>query len=188
MSSAENRSDLLEELESGDSSSKYLPIVYDELKRLAHWHMRAEKANHTLNTTSLVHEAYLRLGGDPNRRWEGRAHFVNAAARAMRNILVDRARRYRAAKRDHQRVFVTTAHIAAPSAKDDFRVDVITLSDCLERLEEFQPRAAQVVILRYFSGLGFEDVAAVLGASLRTVKRDWDFARTWLLKEMSSEG
>ena len=146
--------------------------------------MRGQPAGHTLQTTALVHEAYLRLVGGSSVEWKGRAHFFGVAAKAMRSILVDHARARAAAKRGGAAPAITLDEASATSApRED--VDVLALHDALDRLAELDARKSQLVELRYFGGLGIDEAAAVLGVSPATVKRDWTTARAWLRRELS---
>ena len=178
--------DLLHAWASGDQAAldELLPLVYDELRRQARRYMRSQPAGHTLQTTALVHEAYLRLNGQASVEWKGRAHFFGVAAKAMRSILVDHARARRAAKRGGaaQAISLDEGRMAGPEAS----VDVLALDEALVRLADQDPRKSQLVELRYFSGLGIEEAAAVLGVSPATVKREWTTARAWLRRELSS--
>lgn len=178
--------DLLRAWASGDQAAldELLPLVYDELRRQARRYMRAQPAGHTLQTTALVHEAYLRLVGQSSVEWEGRAHFFGVAAKAMRSILVDHARARNAAKRGGWARAITlddAGGVAGPQAS----VDVLALDEALGRLAELDSRKSQLVELRYFGGLGIDEAAAVLGVSPATVKRDWTTARAWLRRELS---
>lgn len=176
---------LLEKSTRGDkiAGSKLLEALYDELRTLARARMARQPAGQTIQPTALVHEAYMRLveGGDPG--WDSRAHFFGAAARAMRNILVDRARRKNAVKHggDRRRVEFDEALIQDEPEPDQ----MIGLDDALRELEASYPRQAEVVMLKYFAGLGVEQIAEVLQSSERTVKRDWRFARAWLQARLS---
>jgi len=170
----------------GDQTAldELLPLVYDDLRRQARRLMRSQPAGHTLQTTALVHEAYLRLVGQSAVEWNGRAHFFGVAAKAMRSILVDHARARGAAKRGGSARAVTlddAAGVAGPQAS----VDVLALDDALGRLAELDARKSKLVELRYFGGLGIEETAAVLGVSPATVKREWTTARAWLRRELS---
>ena len=162
-------------------------LVYDELRRLAASALRNERSDHTLQPTALVHEAYLRLAEEPNGRWQNRAHFLAVAARAMRRILVDHARRHKAAKRGSGVVLLAleddVAGAAAALPADD--VDLVTLDEALGRLAALDPRQARIVELRFFGGLSVEETAEIVAASGRTVKRDWQLARAWLKREMA---
>lgn len=154
------------------------PIVYDELRILAAAQLRRERPGNSLQPTALVHEAYLRLVGDDRSPWEDRAHFFRAAAQAMRRILIDKARARGRQKRGGGRVRVSLEGVGAPIWDDSDRV--LALDEALQRLEEQDPRSAEVVQLRYFGGLSVHETAHALGLSERTVKREWTFARAWL--------
>ena len=161
-----------------------LPIVYEELRRLAHFQLRRERPDHTLQSAALVHEAYVRLVGLNPPQWEGRSHFYAIAAQQMRQILVDYARRHRAGKRGGGEVTVSldaTMLTAAPKKG----VDVLALDDALKELGRIDARKAQVVELRFFGGLNLDQTADVLKVSAGTVARDWSTARAWLHREMS---
>jgi RNA polymerase sigma factor (TIGR02999 family) len=187
--STQSVTDLLQAWASGSQTAldELLPLVYDDLRRQARRHMRAQPVGHTLQTTALVHEAYLRLVGQTSVEWKGRAHFFGVAAKAMRSILVDHARARGAAKRGGSASAITLddAHgVAAPQAS----VDVLALHEALERLAEQDARKSRLVELRYFGGLGIDEAAAVLGVSPATVKREWVTARAWLKRELSVAG
>jgi RNA polymerase sigma factor (TIGR02999 family) len=175
---------LLAAIERGDSqaTAELLPLVYDELRRLARARMVHERAGHTLSATALVHEAYLRLVGDNDVRWHGRGHFFMSAAEAMRRILVESARRKRQVGRggDRQRVPLDAVDAAIDVPSDD----IVALDESLHRLEEHDPSAAQLVKLRYFAGMTMPAAAEALGMSLRTAERNWTYARTWLHRDM----
>ncbi len=178
---------LLELAGTGDSraSEELLPLVYDELRRLARSQLKGERdggAGQTLQATALVHEAYVRLVGDPNMKWENRAYFFGAAARAMRRILVDRARLRGRQKRGGDRAKVELADYAAESPAGG--TDLVELDSALARLEADEPRKAEVVMLRYFAGLSIEETASAMGLSIATVKNEWMFARAWLKREL----
>lgn len=163
------------------ASEQLLPLVYDELRRLAAARLRSDRPGATLQPTALVHEAYLRLVGDESVRWQGHAHFFGAAALAMKRILIDRARRKQAEAK-------AVRHAAElESDGDPEAVDVLALDSALEKLAKLDERAARVVHLRFFAGLSVEQTAEVLESSERTVKRDWNFARAWLRQEMGHE-
>jgi RNA polymerase sigma factor (TIGR02999 family) len=174
---------ILHALAHGDPSaaSQLLPLVYDELRRLAALKLAHENPGQTLQPTALVHEAYLRLVGAENlpREWEGRGHFFAAAAEAMRRILVESARRKHSQKRGSGRTpqALEPDQIAAPEVSED----LLALDEALTRLAELHPRAAQVVQLRYFGGLTIKEAAQALDISSRTVDADWAYARSWLL-------
>jgi RNA polymerase sigma factor (TIGR02999 family) len=160
-----------------------LPLVYGELRRLAHRHLRNERPDHTLQSTALVHEVYFRLVGQDLPEWEGRAHFFAIAAQLMRQILVDYARRHRASKRGSGVCMLTLDDaVALPRRKD---VDVIALDDALNTLAEIDPRQSRVVELRFFAGLSLEETSEVMGIATATVQRDWTAARAWLHREIS---
>ncbi len=163
------------------ASDRLVPLVYSELHDLAVHYMRNERADHTLQPTALVHEAYLRLVDQRNATWQNRSHFFGIAAQAMRRILVDHARRKRATKRaGGERVTLDESVAEAPQRS----VDLIALDDALVKLAALDPRQAKVVELRYFGGLDIEQVAESIGISPATVKRDWTFARAFLQREM----
>ncbi len=160
-----------------------LPLVYDELRRLAHYHLRNERPNHTLQSTALVHEAYFRLVGQDFPEWKSRAHFFAIAAQLMRQILVDYARRQRASKRGGGICMLPLDDaVALPQSKD---VDVLALDDALNALAELDPRQTRVVELRFFAGLSLEEISEVTGIATATVQRDWTAARAWLYREIS---
>jgi RNA polymerase sigma factor (TIGR02999 family) len=164
-----------------DALNRLFPLVYDELRALAQRAFQAERPEHTLQTTALVHEAYLRLVQSPSLSWQNRRHFFGIAARAMRQILVEHARGRGAQKRSAGRQ-VTLDDELLPDA--DQAPDILELDEALKRLALVTPRAAQIVELRYFAGLGIEETAEVVGVSLATVKRDWLTARAWLKREL----
>lgn len=168
-----------------------LQLVYEELRKLAESRMRQESPGQTLQATALVHEAYLRLVGEDAAKWESRAHFFHAAAEAMRRILIERARRRKRLKHGGGRLRFDVDDAAQAEAAVTDEADpaqMLALDEALERLQREDARLAQVVMLRFFGGLSVERVAEVLGVSDRTVKRDWEFARAWLLKEMRGVG
>ena len=162
---------------------RLLPIVYEELRRLAHHYMRAEREGHTLQTTALVNEAYLRLAGVDGLRWRDRAHFFAMAATLMRRVLVDHARQRGRDKRG--------AGVSVISLEDDViapqpAVDIVALDEALERLAAVDPQQGRVVELRFFAGLSVKETAEALGVSPATVKRDWATARLWLYNELTT--
>ena len=180
-------SQLLFEVSQGnrDAEAALMTQVYGELRCLARKYMRAERANHTLQATALVNEAYLRLMGQQDASWQDRAHFFAAAAQLMRHILVDHARSRKAGKRGGEQQQVTlTESIAAEEKKT---VEVLALHEALEKLARLDERQARVVEMHFFGGLTFGEIAYVLDTSERTVKRDWTMARAWLYKELRSE-
>jgi RNA polymerase sigma factor (TIGR02999 family) len=161
-----------------------VPIVYDELRRLAHHYMRGERAGHTLQTTALVNEVYLRLAGIDAMRWRDRAHFFAMAATLMRRVLVDYARQRGREKRGAG-IAVTSLSDNALAAQPE--VDVVALDEALERLAAVDPQQSRVVELRFFAGLSVEETAEALSISPATVKRDWSTAKLWLYHELRSE-
>jgi RNA polymerase sigma factor (TIGR02999 family) len=175
---------LLESVRSGREGAReqLYEAVYRELRSMAGAQLFRERAGHTLQATALVNEAYLRLA-PADESWESRGHFFGSAARAMRRILVDHARRHRASKRGGEARRVTFADLAIAAEEPD--LDLLALDEALDTLGKEEPRLAEVVQLRYFAGLGIAETAAVLGTSPATVKRDWTYARAWLLERMS---
>jgi RNA polymerase sigma factor (TIGR02999 family) len=162
-----------------------MPLIYDELHRRAEHFMRRERAGHTLQPTALVHEAFVRLVDQKRTDWKSRAHFLAIAARKMREILVDHARRRRAAKRQAlARITLDEDAVAAPRAT----ADVLDLHEALERLSAADPRKSQVVELRLFGGSSIRETAEVLGVATSTVINDYRFARAWLRRELEAEG
>ena len=159
-----------------------MPVVYAELKRLARWHLARERG-HTLQPTALVHEAYLKLVDQRAVEWQNRAHFFGIAARLMRRIVMQRARRTRAAKRGGGAVDVSIDD--ATILSDERAADLIALDDALTRLAAMDPRQSRIVELRFFGGLSVEEIGAVLGISAGTVKREWRTAKAWLHKEVA---
>jgi RNA polymerase sigma factor (TIGR02999 family) len=162
---------------------RLMPLVYEELKALAAGYLRAERADHTLQTTGLVHEAYLRLVDQRRTTWQNRAHFFGIAAQAMRRILVDHARRRRARKRDAGRPVTLDDNLAGSSSDSD---EVLAIDAALQRLAALDPRQARMVELRYFAGLSIEQTAEALDISPATVKRDWLSAKAWLQRELTA--
>lgn len=164
---------------------RLLPLVYGELRALAGARMRHERPDHTLQPTALVHEAYVRLMGGEAPPWTDRAHFFRAAAEAMRRILVDHARKRARVKRGGDRVRVPLSDPIAGRADDP--AEILALDEAIQRLDEQDPRTADVVRLRYFAGLSVEETARALEISERTVKREWSFARAWLYDALRSQ-
>ena len=162
-----------------------LPVVYEELRRQAQRYLRRERDGHSLQATALVHEAYIRLVDQRRMQWQGRAQFFGIAAQLMRRVLVDHARARHAEKRGGPNVSLVQPLEEATAAAQESDVDLLALDDALTRLAELDPRQAKVVELRYFSGLGIEETAEVLGISPATVKREWAMARAWLKRELS---
>lgn len=166
-----------------DDLDELLPLLYDDLRRLASAAMRGERAGHTLQPTALAHEAYLRLAAQEGCRWTSRRQVLAVAGRVMRRVLVDHARARHAAKRGGDALRVTLSE-AIPGAGPD--VDVVALDEALERLGSLDPRAAAIVELRALAGLTVAEVAAALDVSPATVKRDWTVARAWLSRELGA--
>lgn len=174
---------LLVEWSNGDQGAlkRLMPLVYDELRRVAGRHLRNGRRDQTLQPTALVHEAYLKLIDQRNVQWQNRAHFFGVASVLIRRIVVDRARRRYAAKRGGG---VQTVWLAAEVAGVERNVDVLALDDALDRLGVLDPQQARVVEMRFFGGLDVEETAGVLGISTATVKREWRTARAWLFQEI----
>jgi RNA polymerase sigma factor (TIGR02999 family) len=175
---------LLDELRQGkqDALARLMPVVYAELHRLASHYMRRERRDHTLQTTALIHEAYLRLAGRSEKKWHNRTHFFAVAAEIMRGILVDHARGCRRAKRGGAAQTLRldeSRTLAVPDSEE-----LLALDQTLRRLAEIDPRQSRIVELRYFAGLSVADVALLLGLSERTVLRDWNMAKAWLYGEL----
>lgn len=178
---------LLRDWQKGDSiaASKLMPLVYGELRRVAARRMRQERLGNTLQTTALVHEAYIKLLGQRNVPWEGRTHFFGVASHAMRQILVEHARKRDALKRGGgNKIYLSD--VAEPEARNR-DVNLLALDDALTRLETLDPKLGRIVELRFFAGLSVEETAEVLDVSPRTVKRDWSAARVWLHREIRTE-
>jgi RNA polymerase sigma factor (TIGR02999 family) len=176
--------ELLVQWRGGDRAAldALMPLVYAELRRLANHYLQRERSDHTLQSTALVHEAYVRLVGQDLPEWQNRAHFFGVAAQIMRQILVDYARTHKAAKRGGSVCKVTLEDAGdQPQAVD---VDVVALDDALNVLAEMDPQQGRVVELKFFAGLSIEDTSEVLGISTSTVKRDWITARAWLFREL----
>lgn len=178
-------SQLLHAWGNGDKTAldKLMPLVYDELRQMAKRYMDRQQAGHTLQTTALIHEAYLRLVDQSEAQWQNRAHFFAVAATAMRHILVDHARTRQAAKRGGAAQQVVLDEAAAVSVEP--AAELVALDDALQILAAFDQRKSQVVEMRYFGGLTVEETAEALQVSPETVARDWRLARTWLLRELS---
>lgn len=180
---------LLEAVNGGDraAAADLLPLVYEELRKLARSRMNGERAEHTLQATALVHEAYMRLVGvEDAPRWDGRGHFFASAAEAMRRILIDRARQRASLKRGGDRGRVELSDEPATMLQNP--EDVLAVDEAIKKLEARDARKAQVVVLRFFAGLSIEETAAAMGLSLSTVKNEWAFARAWLHRELSGDG
>lgn len=181
---------LIRDIQEGDTgaAADLLPLVYEQLRAIAHQRMREERADHTLQATALVHEAYARLVGNEEISWDGRGHFFVAAAEAMRRVLVEHARARACQKRggpgrDRRRVPLSVVDLAQ---SDDFE-EILILDEALCRLTEMSPQMGDVVRLRFFAGLSIEETAKALGISTPTVKRRWTWARAWLFREMKDE-
>jgi len=166
----------------GDALQALMPLVYQEMRRLAHRYLRRERAGHTLQSTALVHEAYVRLAGSAPAQWQDRAHFFGIAAHVMRQILVEYARARNAGKRGGPAIKLTIDTINMPSSDPD--LDLVALDDALKDLARIDAQQSRVVELRFFSGLSIDETAEVLGISESTVKRDWSTARVWLFREL----
>jgi len=179
-------SQLLRAWSNGETSAadRLMPLVYEELRHIARRQMRRQRAGHTLQTTALIHEAYVRLVGESDVHWQNRAHFFGVAAKAMRHILVDHARSRHAAKRGGAAQRVTLDEAAVISAQP---AELVALDDALRSLAGLDPRKGQVVELKYFGGLTVDEIAKVLRVSPETVARDWRLARAWLLRELSKD-
>jgi RNA polymerase sigma factor (TIGR02999 family) len=166
-----------------DALDSLMPLVYDELRTVAQHYLRKERPDHTLQSTALVHEAFVRLVGQKPPEWKNRKHFYGVAARLMRQILVDHARAHRAGKRGGDAVKLSLNEGLVGSANKG--LDILALDDSLNRLAQINPQQSQIVELRFFSGLSIEDTSEVLGVSPATVKRNWTTARAWLFREMN---
>ncbi|MGD0462603.1 MAG: sigma-70 family RNA polymerase sigma factor [Tepidisphaeraceae bacterium] len=177
---------LLANLKSGDRTAvaaKLMPLVYDEFKALAARQLRRERANHTLQPTALVHEAYLRLIDQTRVDWQGRTHFFAVGAQAIRRILVDHARQRKRQKRGGGagRVELDESVALAPQRSEE----ILALDEAMEKLAKLDSRQAEIVEMRFFAGMNVEEVAQALGVSKRTVEGDWTMARAWLMRELS---
>ena len=178
---------LLLDLSAGDQDApaKLMPLVYHELRRLAHDYLQRERSDHTLQATALVHEAYLRMVDQRDVKWQNRAHFYAVAAQMMRRILVDHARAHHSVKRGGyvQKLSLDEAKFTP----HERAADLLALDEALKALAELDERKSKVVELRFFGGLGVEETAEVLGVSDKTVMRDWNFAKLWLYRELSKD-
>ena len=184
-SSPERVRQLLSDWRQGDEAAltELTPLVYEDLRRLAHHYMSGQRPDHTLQTTALVNEVYLRLADQTNPNWQDRAHFIAVAARAMRQILINYANRYRTQKRGGgalKRWRWMNVALVSPAQSEE----IIELHEALDRLAALDARKAEVVELKYFGGLNYDEIAEVLKISAITVRRDWEFARTWLYSEL----
>ena len=182
---AEDVTQLLARWSGGDKEAldQLMPLVYGELRRLANYHLMREKPGHTLQSTALVHEAFLRLIDQRNVQWQNRAHFFGVAAQMIRRILVDHARAHQTAKRGGGAPTVAIDDALQISKKRD--LDVVALVDALNSLATLDPQQGRIVELRFFAGLTIEETAEVIGISPATVKRDWNTAKAWLYRELS---
>ena len=175
---------LLNRLAGGDpdAARQLIPLIYDELRRLAFRRLRHQRPGHTLQATALVHEAYLKLAGRPRAQWQNRAHFFAVASQAMRQILVDYARGQHRIRRGgrRQKVSLDKVLLVAPDRTDE----LLGIHELLSRLEELDPRQGRIVELRHFAGLTTEEAAEVLGVSPKTVQREWNMAKAWLYGEL----
>lgn len=182
-----NITELLAGYGHGDKEAldRLMPLVYDELRRQAARYLKREQAGHTLQTTALIHEAYVRLVDQRNVQWQNRAHFFGIAAQLMRRILVDHARTKKRAKRGGSDVRVSLGDVNLAAKDQD--LDVVALDEALNRLAKIDEQQSRVVELRFFSGLTVEETAEVMGISAATVKRDWSMAKAWLHRELSGQ-
>ena len=184
MSESQDVTLLLSALTRGDdgAASKLIPVVYDELRRLAGSYMRRERVDHTLQATALVHEAYLKLVEQRSVNWQSRAHFVGVAAQLMRRILIEHARGHLRQKRggEQKKVSLDEAFVFSKQQADE----LLAVDDSLNRLAKIDPRQARGVEMRFFGGLSVEEAAEVLGVSPKTIKRDWSVAKAWLYADL----
>lgn len=176
--------ELLLEWSNGDEVAleNLMPLVYGELRRMAQRHMRRQPSGHTLQTTELIHEAYLKIADNRVPEWKNRAHFFGVAAKAMRHILVDYARSKYSQKRGGFQQQLEFAETLYPTGES--KADIVALDDALNRLAELDDRKVKVVEMKFFAGMKFDEIAEVLKISNVTVKRDWSFAKSWLLREL----
>ncbi len=186
-SDSENVTQLLQDWSKGNQQAleELLPLIYNELRKLAHNFLYRERSGHTLQTTALVHEAYLKLIDQKDVRWQNRSHFFAIAARAMRRILIDSARRHAAMKRGGPQEKLSLDD--APDVSLEPNTKLLALDEALNRLAEIDPEQARVVELRYFGGLTIEETAEVMKSSPATVKREWAMARAWLHQALNDE-
>ncbi len=180
--------ELLKRWGAGDRAAldELMPVMHRELRRLAAWRMQQERPDHSLQPTALVNEMFLRIVGLEQIDWQDRAHFLGTASAIMRRILVDHARRHRAAKRGKGASMITLNEAIAAGGTSD--VEVLALDEALSRLGAMDERLEKVVVLRFFGGLTADEIAKVLGISAPTVKRDWSTAKAWLYRELSERG
>ena len=185
MSAPEGVTQLLIDWSKGDQAAldRLMPLVYNELRRLATNYLRRERAGHTLQPTALVNEAYLKLVDQRNAKWQNRAQFFGISAQLMRRILVDHARQHHAAKRggsQKQRLSITSAEALAQKPE----IDLLALNEALDQLSKMDPQQSRIVELKFFGGLSIEETAEVLGIGHATVERDWKMARAWLRRQL----
>ena len=189
---SEGLTELLNEWREGNKAAldQLTPMVYDELRRIAHRYVRRERGGHTLATTALVNEAYVRLAGFQKVTWQNRSHFFAVSAQVMRHVLIDHARRYQYTKRggDMQRVSFDRVENQSALMAPERVAELLALDEALEEFSKLDPRKSQVVELRYFGGLSLEETAEVLQVSMMTVRRDWRAAKAWLFRRMKAEG
>lgn len=187
MVSTPGLTELLDDWQQGDRTAldKLAPLIYDELRRIAHRYVQRERNGHTLQTTALVNEAYLRLAEQRKAGWQNRAHFFAATAQMMRHILIDHARRRRFIKHggDTQQVSLDEASLMSVERA----AELVALNEALDELKRFDQRKSHVVELRYFGGLTLEETADILDVSLMTVRRDWRAAKAWLFRRMNND-
>jgi RNA polymerase sigma-70 factor, ECF subfamily len=187
MTASTSLTELLDDLRRGDRSAleKLTPLIYDELRRIAHRYVQRERNGQTLQTTALVNEAYIRLAGQEQHSWQDRAHFLAVTARVMRHILIDHARRRRAARHGGE---VQTVPLEEAALMPMQRAaELMALDEALGELKRLDPRKSEVVELRYFGGLSLEETAEILGISVMTVRRDWRAAKAWLFRRMKND-
>jgi len=186
-SSSTQVTQLLARWSGGDAKAReaLIPLVYDELRRLARYFLSRQRSDHTLQSTALVHEAYMRLVGHTSVHFENRAHFFAVASQLMRRILVDHARKHNAAKRGGNNLTLVLDEAVAMPAKSE--IDLAALDDALNNLATLDPRQANIVEMRFFGGLSIDETSKVLGISPATVKREWTTARSWLFEEMTGK-
>jgi RNA polymerase sigma factor (TIGR02999 family) len=186
-SSQQNITLLLEDCVKGkkEAVKELLPLVYNELKRISSKYLHEEYRNHTLQTTELVHEAYIKLVGGQEINWQNRGHFFGIAANSMRQILVDYARKHNSQKRGEGKTHISLDNAEEIAFESD--EDLIALDDAMKKLEAFDPELSKVVELRFFGGLNVDETAKVLNCSASTIKRDWSLAKAWLFRELKKE-
>ncbi len=186
MSTPDEVTILLNQMSAGSETApdELLPLVYDDLRRLAHAYFSKENSDHTLQATALVHEAYIRLVNWESVSWQNRAHFFAVAAEMMRKILIDHARKRNAQKRSGGHRIVLDAAVSLPDKKE---FDILRLEEALTSLEQIDPRQAKIVELRFFGGLSIEETAYILDISETSVRREWTFAKAWFQRELTRD-